>query len=87
MSPAGARSSSAPQDRGAGVRDGDGLGRAAVVRFVDAHLAEVVQQRGRLELLELVPREPERATHGDGDLGDSLGVPVTHHAAELGGGA
>ena len=86
MSPAGASSCVLRRIVAPASATDDGLGRAAVVRFVEAHLAEVVQQRGRLELLELVPREPERATHGDGDLGDALGVPVTHHAAELGGG-
>ena len=40
----------AAQDRGAGLRDRDRLGRAAVVGLVEAHLAEVVQQRGGLEL-------------------------------------
>ena len=57
----------APQDRPRrSARWPTPVRRAAVVGLVDAHLAEVVQQGRGLELLELVPREAERAANGDG---------------------
>ena len=73
---------------GAGLRDRDRLGRAAVVGFVDAHLAEVVQQRRGLELRRARDaRSRASLPIATASVGDALGVTVAHHAAELGRGA
>ena len=83
MSPAGASSCVPRRMVAPACRDRHRLRRTAVLGLVEAHLAQVVQQRGGLELRELVTREAERGAHGDREVGDALGVTVAHHAAEL----
>ena len=75
----------APQDLGARRRHCRRVRPAPVVGLVEAHLAEVVQQRGGLDLRELVPREAELRGDGHGERGNAVGVTGADDATELGG--
>ena len=74
------------QHRRTRLGDLDRVEDVARLGLVEADGTEVVEQRGRLELVEVRGRHVELAAHTRGEGRDALRVALAHETAELGRG-